>query len=111
MNAEAREHAPGAFIQLSRGITHYEISGPEDAQTVILVHGFSVPAYIWEPTFQMLSQAGYRVLRYDLYGRGYSDRPDTTYNSQLFGKQLSDLIEQLQIALRLTCLDCRWALP
>lgn len=37
------------------------------------MHGFSVPYYIWEPTFAALVQAGLRVLRYDLYGRGYSD--------------------------------------
>jgi len=42
---------------------------------VALVHGFSVPYYVWDPTAPELARAGFRVLRYDLYGRGYSDRP------------------------------------
>lgn len=97
MDAQARLSATGAFAELSAGITHYELSGPASAQIVVLVHGFSVPAYIWEPTFQMLLKAGYQVLRYDLYGRGYSDRPTTDYTGQLFDQQLTELLDFLNV--------------
>jgi pimeloyl-ACP methyl ester carboxylesterase len=75
LDAEARAGAPGKFITLSRGITHYEMAGPDSARVVVLVHGFSVPSYIWDSTFAGLTGGGHRVLRYDLYGRGFSDRP------------------------------------
>lgn len=64
---------------------------------VVLVHGFSVPSFVWEPTFRGLADAGFRVIRYDLLGRGYSDRPRARYSLELFDHQLRDLIEGLAL--------------
>ncbi|MGB7874199.1 MAG: hypothetical protein WBL25_07430, partial [Anaerolineales bacterium] len=75
LNEAARAGAPGSFVQLSDGCSHYELGGPPDGQPVVLVHGFSVPYFIWDPTFSFLTECGFRALRYDLFGRGYSDRP------------------------------------
>jgi len=97
LDAEARSGAPGQFIELTEGTVHYELAGPSHAQTVVLVPGFSVPYRIWDPTFEALVRAGFQVLRYDLFGRGYSDRPDTQYNQDLFDLQLSNLLEALEI--------------
>jgi pimeloyl-ACP methyl ester carboxylesterase len=62
---------------------------------VVLVHGFSVPYFIWDPTFDFLTTSGFYVLRYDLFGRGYSDRPHLRYNIDLFCKQLTELADTL----------------
>jgi len=97
LNDETRRDLPGDFIRLSDGLTHFEIAGPDDGDVVILVHGFSVPYYIWDTTFAALADAGFRVLRYDIYGRGYSDRPDTDYDSALFLRQIDELIDRLQL--------------
>ncbi len=70
-----RVSLPGQFVKLPLGVVHYELAGPENAPTVVLVHGFSVPYYIWDPTFEALTRAGFRVLRYDLYGRGFRTGP------------------------------------
>src|SRR5258706_1730610 len=94
---EARKGAGGSFIRLSDGVVHYELAGPERAGTVVLVHGFSVPYYIWEPTFEALARAGHRVLRYDLYGRGYSDRPRLSYDAETYDLQLLQLLSALKI--------------
>lgn len=97
---EVRAKQSGEFVQLSQGITHYQQANADNTeaqQTVILVHGFSVPYYIWEPTYQMLKDKGYRVIRYDLYGRGFSDRPDVVYDAALFDRQLVDLLSALKI--------------
>jgi pimeloyl-ACP methyl ester carboxylesterase len=88
---------PGRFVKLPLGVVHYELAGPDNAPTVVLVHGFSVPYYIWDPTFEALTQAGFRVLRYDLYGRGFSDRPEKNYNLDLFVTQLEELLPALNI--------------
>jgi len=93
----ARQGVPGSFVTLPEGVTHYELGGPPDAQAVVLIHGFSVPYYVWDPTFAGLTAAGLRVLRFDLFGRGYSDRPDTEYNLDLFRRQLLGLLDALAL--------------
>lgn len=95
---EVRRAAGGSFVKLSDGFTHYELAGPGKAErTIVLVHGFSVPYYLWDRTFDPLAKVGFRVLRYDLYGRGFSDRPDVRYDADLFDRQLGELLAALKI--------------
>ncbi len=96
LNEFTRKAASGSFIQLSDGFTHYELGNPEANETVLLVHGFSVPYFIYDTTFEFLTNAGFRVARYDLFGRGLSDRPETEYNIDLFVRQLGDLLDALR---------------
>lgn len=97
LNELTRQEAGGSFVQLSDGFTHYELSNPEAEHTVVLAHGFSVPYFIYDPTFEFLTQSGFRVVRYNLYGRGLSDRPDTPYDIDLFVRQLGDLLDALHL--------------
>ena len=97
LSDEVRGRELGRFVQLSSGIVHYETAGPATGQPVVLVHGFSVPLYVWAPTFDVLARAGFRVVRYDLYGRGLSERPDGPYDRALFDRQLLELIGVLKI--------------
>jgi len=86
------------FIQLPDGLmTHYELLGPKNAQTVVLIHGFSVPYYNLDHTFNFLVKSGFRVLRYDIYGRGLSDKPITEYSKDFYYKQLKNLLSALKI--------------
>jgi pimeloyl-ACP methyl ester carboxylesterase len=96
LDEKERASAPGSFVALSDGIVHYELAG-NGRRTVVLVCGFSVPSYIWDPTFEALTGAGFRVLRYDLYGRGFSDRPRAAYDEELFDRQLFELLKALNI--------------
>src|SRR5512138_1322947 len=93
----ARAAAGASFVQLPAGCTHYELAGPENIRPVVLIHGFSVPCFIWDTTFDTLLRNGQRVLRYDLFGRGYSDRPNVRYRIGLFVQQLADLLDALHI--------------
>lgn len=95
LSDETRAGAGGAFLHLPDGVTHFEVAGPDSGARVILVHGFSVPAYIWDSTFTALTAAGYRVARYDTYGRGWSDRPSSTYDFSLFDRQLTGVLDSL----------------
>jgi pimeloyl-ACP methyl ester carboxylesterase len=92
-----RAKADGSFIQLTDGICHYELNGTGKTPYVILIHGFSVPYFIWDPTFDFLKKSGFRVLRYDLFGRGFSDRPRVHYDIHLFVRQLKELLDALEI--------------
>ena len=76
---------------------YYELGGPDDGEMVVLVYGFFVPAYIWDPTFESLTSDGYRVLRFDLYGRGHSDRPDAVYTIPFIADQLDQLTRALSV--------------
>ena len=98
LNDMTRRNADGYFIQLRDGVTHYELGGPESGDVVVLVPGFSVPYFIYDPTFQFLTQNGFRVLRYDLFGRGFSDRPVARYNMDLFVHQLAALLNALRVS-------------
>jgi len=93
-----RRGLPGQFIKLSDGYVHYELSGPDDGPVAVLIHGISTPYFVWDDTRPSLIKAGFKVLRYDLYGRGFSDRPDVTYNEELFDRQLLELLSALKIS-------------
>lgn len=97
MTPEQRIAWGGDYIELSEGFTHYELCGPESGELVVLVHGTTVPMWDFDAQMATLTNAGYRVLRYDEYGRGYSDRPRVRYNRRLYRKQLEELIEALKI--------------
>ena len=98
LDAAERTAAPGAFVRLFDGVTHYEVGGPDPGQRVVLVPGFSVPSYIWDSTFVALTGAGFRVMRYDLFGRGWSDRPPRDYSLDLTDRQLTELLDSLSWA-------------
>jgi pimeloyl-ACP methyl ester carboxylesterase len=63
----------------------------------VLVHGFSTPLFVWERTAPALAAAGCRVVAYDLFGRGYSDRPAGAYDPALYQRQLGDLLGALAL--------------
>ena len=87
-----------AFIGLSEGFTYYRMTDRDECDTPdVLVHGFSVPSYIWEPTYDFLASKGRCVVMLDLYGRGFSDNPDVAYTDTLFAKQVIELLDALGI--------------
>ncbi len=98
LNDEARQSADGSFVRLSNGMTHYELGGNESGEIVVLVHGFSVPYFIYDPTFDFLTRSGFHVLRYDLFGRGLSDRPRERNNLDFFVRQLLELLDALRFS-------------
>ncbi len=84
------------FIRLRDGnTTHYELTGPEGAPLVVLIHGISIPMYSWDNLAPRLVQSGYRVLRYDVYGRGESAYPKADYDRNLLMSQLTNLLDAL----------------
>ncbi|PKL15427.1 MAG: hypothetical protein CVV49_21275 [Spirochaetae bacterium HGW-Spirochaetae-5] len=97
LNDEARKGAPGSFITLSGGVVHYELSGPAKGEMVVLIHGNAAPYFSWDKNIKALTDAGFRVLRYDLFGFGYSDRPEVKYTREFYNNQLIELLDKLNI--------------
>jgi len=87
-----------SFVRLQDGWTNYELLGDSSrSPAVVLIHGGTIPLCIWEAQIGALTDAGFRILRYDQYGRGFSDRPETVYDRDLFKRQLGGLLDSLGI--------------
>ena len=87
-----RQGAEGDFARLSQGITHYRWAGPVRGPVAVVIHGLTTPAVGMEALAEGLGGLGYRVLFYDLYGRGLSDAPAGAQDRRFFLRQLSDLL-------------------
>jgi len=111
MNDAARAKAPGRFVSLSVGQTHWLAEGPDSGEVIVLVPGATLPQWIWGDLPSKLAAAGYRVIRYDLLGRGYSDRPGVPYNSDLFDNQLFELLSALQIKQKVHLMGLAFGCP
>ncbi|KAF9812764.1 hypothetical protein IEO21_06014 [Rhodonia placenta] len=85
----------GQYVRFPQGTVRYWLVGPEDGERIVLIHGLSVPAIIWKDVAPQLVDNGFRVLLYDLYGRGYSDAPQTTYDAGLYTTQLALLMQHV----------------
>jgi pimeloyl-ACP methyl ester carboxylesterase len=97
MNDGRRGSAPGQFAELSQGVTHYHLSGPVEGPLVVCVHGLTTPSFVWAPLTKGFVACGFRVLLYDLYGRGFSDRPNGPQDKGFFNTQLDDLLVHLRV--------------
>lgn len=98
LTAAARREMPGDFAEVSAGVTHYELRGDTTGEHVVLVHGNAAPYVTWDNTIEGLCAAGFRVLRYDLFGHGFSDRPKLrTYDRHLYTTQLAELLDRLEV--------------
>ncbi|MEV0233404.1 alpha/beta hydrolase [Nonomuraea sp. NPDC050786] len=97
MDARARQDAPGSFVRLRHGITHVVTDGPETGEPILFIPGATLSQWVWDGLFERLAKAGYRTIRYDRYGMGFSDRPEVDYNQHLFEDQIADLLDALGI--------------
>ena len=97
VDARYRERAPGEFAQLSQGVTHYKWGGSARGPVLVAIHGLTTPSIVWDNLADDFGLLGYRVLSFDLYGRGLSDAPKGLQDEAFFARQLDDLLEHLDI--------------
>jgi pimeloyl-ACP methyl ester carboxylesterase len=82
---------------LPHGVTRYQLLGPAAGAPVLLIPGMTYPMEVWSPLSARLADAGYRVLRYDLYGRGGSGHDGTPLRLGVLVEQILALREQAGI--------------
>lgn len=102
MDDAARADAPGKFAKLSQGVTHYRWIGPARGPVAVMIHGLTTSSPVWKEIAEGVADIGYRVLVYDLYGRGYSDSVDGKHDMPFYMTQLDDLLEHLNLKEDLT---------
>ncbi|MEM6577291.1 MAG: alpha/beta hydrolase [Pseudomonadota bacterium] len=78
--------------------THYRWLGPDDGPVAVCIHGLTTPSFVWEGFAPVLANHRYRVLLYDLYGRGLSDCPTGLQTGAYFADQLDSLLDALGVA-------------
>lgn len=60
------------FISAGGLVTHYDLSGPQDAPVLLLANSLGTSFHIWDAVMPALT-ARFRVLRYDMRGHGLTD--------------------------------------
>ncbi|KAF2643486.1 alpha/beta-hydrolase [Massarina eburnea CBS 473.64] len=83
---------PGARdVQSPYGSTRVYEWGPADGRRLLLIHGISTPSIALTGLAYSLVERGYRVMLFDLFGRGYSSGPSPSthqYDSALYTSQI-----------------------
>jgi len=87
------------WAKLSKGNIYYRWHHPEqkNGQTIVMVHGFSTPSFVWNGLLDGLLNKGFSILVYDHYGRGFSERPRTKYSLDFYVETLKELIAHQNI--------------
>ena len=76
---------------------NYELTGPADAPVVTLSSSLATSLGMWQAQARALSDAGYRVLRYDTRGHGATDVPPGPYSLDLLAEDVRALLLALRI--------------
>ena len=101
LDRDARLSADGEFLQTAQGKLHYRWHLPElfskNTPIIVMAHGFSTPNFIFEQNAKALSEAGFKVLTFDHFGRGWSDRPSGPYDDIFYEQELLSLLDGLNI--------------
>lgn len=104
MDDTARARAPGRIADLPQGRTHYRWLGAREGPVAVCVHGLTTPAFVWQGLAGGLGRMGFRVLVYDLYGRGFSDAPAGPQTPGFFIAQLEALLAHERVEGAVTLL-------
>ena len=99
-----KSHIPeeGSWAELEDGNIYYRWFEPEgedvNGETVVLIHGFSTPSFVWGGLIDKFCQSGFKVLVYDHFGRGFSERPRINYDKELYVRSLKGLLDNQEIS-------------
>lgn len=93
MNDGNRTTIPGEMIDLPQGRTHIRWDGPADGPVLVAVHGLTTPSFVFDAMIPSLTALGYRVLRFDHIGRGFSDRSEIAQTAGFFVGHLEAILE------------------
>jgi pimeloyl-ACP methyl ester carboxylesterase len=90
---------PGAsYLGAPEGRIHYFDIGPKDGDVIFLFHGSGSGLAYWQEGFADALAKSYRVVAFDYYGNGFSDRGHSwSYGYDLWARQAIAVLDALQI--------------
>ncbi|MDF3819703.1 alpha/beta hydrolase [Leptospira sp. 96542] len=99
LNDETRKEFEGDFVKTKMGVTRYILEGEKDAPLILFVGGLTTEGTdFFEIPARKFRAHGYQTLRYDLVGRGASERSDEfTYDTATYSRQIDELLEALKV--------------
>ena len=87
--------AESRWFTTSDGVRlHYLEAGPTDAQTLVFVPGWTMPAWIWDRQIEAFSHTRH-VIAFDPRGQGQSEAPAAGYDPARRGRDIGELIGHL----------------
>ena len=76
--------------------TNYKLSGTPNSPVIVLSNSLGSRYSMWDDLVPLLLPY-FRVLQYDTRGHGASDKPDGPYTIDALGRDVIDLMDQLEI--------------
>ncbi len=93
--AQAVPGADSHFFTTTDGVRlHYLEAGPRAAHTIVLVPGWTMPAWIWQPQITAFGRT-YHVVAFDPRGQGDSEVAAAGYDPQRRGRDIGELLAHL----------------
>lgn len=90
--------APGAFAETPSGPTHIRWHGPPSGPVAVCIHGLTTPSFVFDALVGQLVANGFRVLTYDLPGRGFTPPQPGEQDADFFLSQLRGVLADQGIA-------------
>ena len=83
--------------KVSDTAVYYHWDGPEEGEVVMLAHSLASDHRMWDPQVPALTEAGYRVLRYDHRGHGRSEVSPGPYTIETLTDDAVGLMDALEL--------------
>ncbi|HEV2582041.1 MAG TPA: alpha/beta hydrolase [Ktedonobacteraceae bacterium] len=77
-------------------LTFHYVQWGEHGRPLVFVHGITAHAFYFQALADGLAQR-YRVIAYDLRGRGDSDKPEQGYSIPIHAADLAEIIDELEL--------------
>jgi 3-oxoadipate enol-lactonase len=84
------------FLDVQDTRIHFQVEGPEEGDTVVLVNSIATNLSIWDKVAAIVAKS-VRVLRYDARGQGASGVPEGPYSIEGFATDLIAMLDSLNL--------------
>jgi len=84
------------FLDVQDTRIHFQVEGPEEGDTVVLVNSLATNLSIWDKVAAIVAKS-VRVLRYDARGQGASGVPEGPYSIEGFATDLIAMLDSLNL--------------
>lgn len=84
-------------IKANATTLNYRWDGPAEGPVVMLAHSLGAHLGMWDWQVPALTEAGYRVLRYDSRGHGASAAPEQPYTMEMLADDAVGLLDALAL--------------
>lgn len=96
------------YLELEAGRIHYVDEGPRDGEVYLCLHGQPSWSYLYRKMIPVFVAAGKRVVAFDWFGFGRSDKPadESTYTFSFHRQTMFDVLDVLSLErVVLVCQD------